>query len=576
MDRLLLIRTVSAITCLVLSFSLRAEQVIRLHPCEDTYCVNNSTIHGLEPTMVVAHSQYGEWQRVAYLKFDISTVPTEVDSVVMRMYTNGWNSGDVKLHQFRLFPVQRNDWAEDDISYTNFNTKLGPRIDSPILAGTAPVAEGQAMAPGWVEWRDANLQKYVLDSARAAKQYLSFRLRETNIVKTRDNATSLVEFHSKENVSGFAPELIVYSPDGATPAEREEKEIVHDSTEARLSSILLDGIPMEFFDKDSFHYVVSLPYSTVNLPTLSAVTMDSTAVAQVAKQSIIVTSADGEHQRTYTVDFQVLPKLDLFLAIGQSNMAGRAPYADATEWMNEVYLATPMGGMEVSSNPMNKYSNVRKDLSVQGMGPHYQFALTMRDSLPNQTVGMMVNAQGGTSITVWYQPGKTNYDKTIQRAREVARWGEWKGIIWHQGESDRSEGEKDNYASYRQRLSTMVSSLRHDLGVDTLWFITGELSQKPEQQLFNEQVVQAVSTYIPYSDYVSSVGTSLLSDGIHFDAASVLLMGQRYAEKMLQHVYPERQVVTALPTVTESSVCIKRIEQGQLILEKNGKRYYIH
>lgn len=573
MDRSLFIRALVVSAFSVLSYNTwcHAEQIIRLTPTEDTYCVNNGTVHGLEPTMIVGHSPYGEWQRVAYLKFDISTVPTQVDSVVLRLYTDGWKADETDQHIFRFYPVRRNDWAEDDISHTNASTKLGERMDSPVLAEAAPVAKGQAYGPAWIEWRGNELTNYILDSAVAARDYISFRLREMRIVKSSTNKGVTVPFHSKENTSGFAPELIVYAPDGAEPAERVPYIVVHDSTEARLGSIMMDGEILDGFDPDQTEYGVYLPYSAVTDPVLTAVTMDSTASYVVNGNSITVTSGDGEHQQVYTLSYTRLPKMDLFLAIGQSNMAGRAPYDDCAGPMENVYLLTPNAGMEISSNPMNKYSNVRKDVSVQGQGPHYMFALAMRDSLPDRTIGMVVNAQGGTSISLWYKPGKTNYDKTVERARKALKWGDYKGIIWHQGESDVTEGLNDNYATYRAHLSEMVGHLREDIGNDTLWFITGELRQTDKTTTFNNVVVHPVADYIPYSDYVTSEGTSTLSDDTHWDSPSVQIMGKRYAEKMLLHVYPNHQT-TALDEVMQASKAVKVLQDGQMVIVHHDKK----
>ena len=571
MDNWLSIRIISVITLLALSYNLsQAEQVIRLTPTEDTYCVNNSTIHGLEATMQVGHSQYGEWQRKAYLKFDISSVPSEVDSVVVRVYTDGWDAGGSREHNFRLYPVARNDWAEDDVSYNNASTKLGAQISSPILAESVPAGSGEAFSAGWVEWKGSELNKYVQDSAQAARPYLSLRLSETYIVKNA-NSGVIVRFHSKENTSGFAPEMIVYAPDSAKPVDPDTIPVVHDSTEARLSTILLDGEPLEFFDKDSFAYTVPLPYTATAEPTITAICLDTVARYAVDGNAITCTSADGQHQQTYTLTFQVLPKMDLFLAIGQSNMAGRAPYDDVAEPLENVYLLTPNASMEIASNPLNKYSNVRKDISVQGQGPHYQFARTMRDSLPDRTIGMVVNAQGGTSITIWYKPGTTNYDLTIARAKKAQKWGEYKGIIWHQGESDVTDGLSNNYATYKSRLQTMVSSLRTDLGCDTLWFIVGELSQKETHQTFNEVVIQQIASYISNADFVVSTGTSLLSDNTHFDEPSVQLMGLRYAEKILEHVYPVKKI-----TALDQQPCLPNAEKilsnGQMYIVINNKK----
>ena len=348
--------------------------------------------------------------------------------------------------------------------------------------------------------------------------------------------------------------------------------VVHDSTEARLSAILLDGEPLEFFNKDSFSYVVPLPYTATYEPVLTAICLDTVARYVVNGNSIISTSADGQHQQTYTLAFEVLPKMDLFLAIGQSNMAGRAPYDDVAEPLEDVYLLTPNGSMEIASNPLNKYSNVRKDISVQGQGPHYQFARTMRDSLPDRTVGMVVNAQGGTSISIWYKPGTTNYDLTIARAKKAQKWGEYKGIIWHQGESDVTDGLSNNYATYKSRLQTMVSSLRTDLGCDSLWFIVGELSQKDTHQTFNEVVIQQIVSYISYADFVVSTGTSLLSDNTHFDEPSVQLMGQRYAEKILEHVYPTNKT-TALGEQQCLPKAEKILSNGQMYIVINNQKF---
>ena len=50
-----------------------------------------------------------------------------------------------------------------------------------------------------------------------------------------------------------------------------------DPSEARLSQILLDGEELEFFNQDSFSYIVNLPYTTTILPVVSAVAVNSSA-----------------------------------------------------------------------------------------------------------------------------------------------------------------------------------------------------------------------------------------------------------------------------------------------------------
>ena len=117
----------------------------------------------------------------------------------------------------------------------------------------------------------------------------------------------------------------------------------------------------------------------------------------------------------------------------------------------------------------------------------------------------------------------------------------------------------------------MVNSFRDEIGMDTLWFITGELYPTNENKaVFNDVVIRHVSDYIPYSDYVVSEGTVLMSDNAHFDEPSVQLMGERYAEKILHHVYPKNQT-TALDTTPQKSGIVKVLQDGQIYILRNNQ-----
>lgn len=61
--------------------------------------------------------------------------------------------------------------------------------------------------------------------------------------------------------------------------------------------------------------------------------------------------------------------------------------------------------------------------------------------------------------------------------------------------------------------------------------------QNADRVNFNTYVVRDVKNYIPNSDFALTNGTSLLSDNIHFDGPSAKLLGQRFAEKIIQNIY---------------------------------------
>ncbi|MDX9749364.1 MAG: sialate O-acetylesterase [Paludibacter sp.] len=317
--------------------------------------------------------------------------------------------------------------------------------------------------------------------------------------------------------------------------------------DARLSNILLEGQSLEFFNTGTNDYTVFLPFTATTVPEVTVQPYEPSAVTEIENARSIdpdddestrttvlnVTSGDGSAFKTYRIVFQRLPELDIVLALGQSNMAGRADYSSYTGPMKEVYLLTPRGGMEVSSNPMNKYSNIRKDIGLQKLGPSYTCALKLTESL-ERPVAFVVNAQGGSALSSWYQPGTSNYDSSLVRAKAAQKYGKIRAVIWHQGESD--SGNPGNYMS---RLKTMVTNLRTDLKEPYLYFVAGELAYWLGNATAFNTMLRTITTAIPNSDWISAEGCTPLinvSDP-HFDSHSAVLLGERYAAKLLDAVF---------------------------------------
>ena len=100
---------------------------------------------------------------------------------------------------------------------------------------------------------------------------------------------------------------------------------------------------------------------------------------------------------------------DLYVCIGQSNMAGRATLTpEVMDTLRNVYLLNDKGNFEPAVNPLNRYSTVRKDLSMQRLGPAYGFAKEMARQT-KRPVGLVVNARGGSSINSWLKGSKDGY-----------------------------------------------------------------------------------------------------------------------------------------------------------------------
>nr|MBI1231116.1 sialate O-acetylesterase [Cytophagales bacterium] len=222
--------------------------------------------------------------------------------------------------------------------------------------------------------------------------------------------------------------------------------------------------------------------------------------------------------------------LDIFLVIGQSNMAGRAEITtDLTDPIPGVYL---FAGLEDSlwvpaKNPLNLYSTIRKDKEMQRLGPTYRFAQVIRKDDPSREIGLVVNAKGGTALAEW-MPGTHFYKEALSRVKAAAKQGKIRGVIWHQGESDLGKLE-----TYLPDLLLLIQKLRTDLGMPELPFIAGHIAEdQPERKAFNDLIDQ-LPDMLPFTAVVHGKATKTF-DRVHFDTESQLLMGQRYGEKMLE------------------------------------------
>lgn len=232
-----------------------------------------------------------------------------------------------------------------------------------------------------------------------------------------------------------------------------------------------------------------------------------------------------------------IPELDLFLFIGQSNMAGRGYITDNyKDNIKNTYLLTPNGDMEPARNPLNKYSTIRKRLDLQGVGPAYSFAKAMTDKT-GRPLGLVVNARGGSSINSWMKGAKDNYyDEALSRIRQAMKFGTLKAIIWHQGESDSNDP-----STYMLKLQELIANLRKDLNDTKLPFIVGELAEwrmSGTSEAFNK-MLRTVPKHIPYSYCVSSKElVPLINESDpHFSADSQIILGRRYAEAAYNACY---------------------------------------
>jgi hypothetical protein len=216
-------------------------------------------------------------------------------------------------------------------------------------------------------------------------------------------------------------------------------------------------------------------------------------------------------------------KLHIYLLIGQSNMAGRAPFTkEESSAIKGVYLFNNKEEWEPAKNPLNRYSTIRKGLNSQKMNPGFTFSKTMLKKNKGISIGLIVNAKGGSSIKSWAKDSKF-YKEAVKRTTLALKSGLLKGILWHQGESDSKDSE------YLSKLVALVKNLRNDFKSPNLPFVAGQVNNVP---LINQQIMK-LPELVEFSGFTSSTGLTAM-DRWHFDSKSMKLLGQRYAMKMLE------------------------------------------
>ena len=147
--------------------------------------------------------------------------------------------------------------------------------------------------------------------------------------------------------------------------------------------------------------------------------------------------------------------MQLFLLIGQSNMAGRGKVEaqDAATDPN-IYMMNQEMQWVLAKDPIHFDKP-----GVAGVGPGHQFARALMAKEPKTNIGLIPAAMGGSSLAQWKVGGKL-YTNAVERAREAMKHGKLRGILWHQGESD---GQPEKIASYPDRFSKMIAQLPHQI-----------------------------------------------------------------------------------------------------------------
>jgi hypothetical protein len=271
------------------------------------------------------------------------------------------------------------------------------------------------------------------------------------------------------------------------------------------------------------------------------------------------------------------PEVHIYLAVGQSNMQGAA-HVPTTPPFHARVQVLQSETCPASDNNNYKYGEWREMFipivmckegtrplpgggpeTPIGLGPADSFAVAMAEaSGPNVTIGIVGAAHGDTSINQHLPSCTSNclpswanntingapmvngqvtpFTWVVDLAKKAQTKGVIKGIIFHQGENDAGQ------STWPAKVNEYVTALRKELNLNAadVPFIAGELPRTGGSAGSHNPLVQKIPTVVENGHYVSSGpmpdGTVLgdRGDGIHWSTDSVIEMGKRYADKMLE------------------------------------------
>jgi len=231
-------------------------------------------------------------------------------------------------------------------------------------------------------------------------------------------------------------------------------------------------------------------------------------------------------------------KMDLYLLVGQSNMAGRGKISEQDRKPHPRVMMLDRDGKWVPAKDPLHFD--KPGIVGVGLGKTFGEFIAAKNS--DTTIGLIPCGVGGSPISSWkpgqfYKPTKSHpWDDAIKRAKLAQKSGTLKGILWHQGESDSKPGLAEKYEA---ELHDLIARFRSELDAPEVPFISGQMGQFPERP-WNEskQLVDKAHRELPehvsQAAFVNSDGLTHKGDKVHFSAEAYRTLGERYGQAYMK------------------------------------------
>jgi hypothetical protein len=235
----------------------------------------------------------------------------------------------------------------------------------------------------------------------------------------------------------------------------------------------------------------------------------------------------------------------VYLMAGQSNMVGQGVGEELTAPLN-----TTQGDVMAWASVSIGWSPLRWGTGngPTQFGPELSFGRAMADSDAQARVAIVKYAVNGTNLAQDWAPGVgsvyTDFNASITAARQrldgLSVPYEIRGLLWMQGESDALD--ETMAASYQQNMTAFIESVRGFVGVADMPVVIARIRGTMPAPFYHSLAVRMAQESVAAGDanvrIIDTDPLTLHADGVHYDTAGQLALGQAFATAMLQMAPP--------------------------------------
>jgi len=262
--------------------------------------------------------------------------------------------------------------------------------------------------------------------------------------------------------------------------------------------------------------------------------------------------------------------LKVFILAGQSNMVG---WGDSTKLPDDLRNGNNRVLMFENGKwqPLQPIRKAQKNQEKLGMtefsfGPEIAFGHEMAKAWPDEKIGIVKFAIGGTSILTWKPDWSKEdadragqgqfgslYKKLLEKVEQArtAQEIEIVGFLWEQGDGDMKNVAVAN--EYLGNLKSLVAAVRKDTSVPDLPFLCGSVRRTEDPDDISDLIPQRVDgpypavefilkaqwdaqEEIPHTRTVILRGIETHPMNVHYNTAGQLEVGKLFAKAFISQL----------------------------------------